>query len=174
MILLILCLSLMGCQKTEEIKETEEISQEDVEETDGYEITARENFLLKEELRSLQNEILFYEEYVMRESARHFMEWSDGANIFEISDEAEDSEENAPYVVSFPEPFDKSKVEVVIEPVEEEEKESLILLMEEENESLRSSIKDLTTQAEAYRKMYGVGEGNLWSEQSDETETQGE
>ena len=61
-----------------------------------------------------------------------------------------------------------------IVPVEEEEKESLILLMEEENESLRSSIKDLTTQAEAYRKMYGVGEGNLWSEQSNETETQGE
>ena len=174
MILLILCLSLMGCQKTEEVKETEEVSKEAVEEADAYEITARENFLLKEELRSLQNEILFYKEYVMRESVRHFVEWSDGPKFPETSQGEECSEENAPYVVSFPEPFDESKVEVIIEEVDEGEKESLILLMEEENESLRTSIEDLTTQAEAYRKVYGIGEDTVLFEQSAVTETQGE
>ena len=155
----------MGCQKTEDIKETEEISQEVVEETDEYEIIARENFLLKEELRSLQNEILFYEQYVMRESARHFMEWSDGPTFSETTQGTEYSEENAPYTVTFPVPFDESKVEVIIEPVAEGEKESLILLMEEENESLRSSIEKLTTQAEAYRKIYGIGEDVVLFEQ---------
>lgn len=173
MILLILCLTLMGCQKTEEVKETEVVSQETVEE-DNYEKIARENFLLKEELKSLQDEVMFYREYAMRESVIEFMEWSDGPKAPKRGEGAEYSEENVPYAVSFPEPFDESKVEVVLESVEEGEKESLILQMEEENESLRTSIEELTIQAESYRKMYGVGDDNIWFGKPAVTETQGE
>ena len=168
MLFLVICLILAGCQKTGEAtdengKETEEVSVPE----DEYTKLARENTLLKEELKSLQKEILFYEQHGISESARQFIEWREGPKVSEMSGGTNFSGENEEFVIDYPEVFDEAKIEIVIESIEENEKENRIIQLKEENDSLCTVVEEMRGQAENYREMYGNGAQEYIFEQSD-------
>lgn len=156
MVLLLIMLLVVGCQK-EEVKETPSNGVATVE-NDEYSELAEENILLKREVSSIQAELRYYENCVMANDSDEFVKWATEARGGEFVSEVEEAEEQSLSVREYAGGLDKSEMEIVIEPVEDEgEREMRIAELTAENDRLTQKKEKLQMEIEMYKEILDIG-----------------
>ena len=152
--LLLIMLLAVGCQK-EEVKETPSNEVATVE-NDEYSELAEENILLKREVSSIQAELRYYENCVMANDSEEFVKWATEARGGEFVSEVEEAEEQSLPMREYVGGLDKSEMEIVIEPIEDE-REMRIAELTAENDRLNQKKEKLQMEIEMYKEILGIG-----------------